>query len=430
MEKGEWAPEHQFIFTGDWCAGALVHYLLMKILIVDFMFSWPPHGGACVDIKEVASRLIKRGFDVEMLVSYMPDMYPRGHIDDSHLPFKVHKIEFSSFTFNILFVPKAVRKAVSKIKPDFVILSDSYFFKPYIINAVREYKVIARFYTYELICPNYYLLYRNGGICEKNYFDTPASCMRCALSNMKDEIISYNLSVWGQEFVGGLAFMPFYYNYTKRSLSKCRAIITYNSLCHSLLLPFNSNVFVIPGGVSTGDFKPAARTNGSLKNIFVNGRLRDNRKGLEVLLKASTKLREKRNDFKIYATIDRPFSEDYIVPMGWLDHQKMRKVYQDMDICVVPSLWEEPFGMVAVEAMACGKPVVASKAGGLRESVEDGVTGFHFPPGNADVLAEKLNILLDNSSLRESMGRAGRERAERLFDWDRIVDMYCEKIFI
>ena len=397
------------------------------------MFSWPPHGGACVDMKEVASRLVKRGFDVEMVVSYMPDMYPRGHVNGSALPFKVHKIEFSPFTFNALFVPRALRKVIDKVKPDYVYLGDSYFLKPYIINAVKNYKVVARFYTYELLCPNYYLLYRDGRICEKNYFETPIDCIRCATSSMKDEIISNNLSVWGQEYVGGLAFMPFYYEYAKRSLSKCNAVITYNSLCGRLLSPYNNNVFVIPGGVDTSAFShqsSAISLNGKVKKIFVSGRLREVRKGLDVLLRAAAKLREKRDDFKIFATIDRPFSEDYIVPMGWLDHQKIVKVYQDMDICVIPSLWEEPFGMVATEAMACGKPVVASKAGGLRDSIEDGVTGFHFPPDDANTLSEKINILLDDPSLREKMGRAGRERAVRLFDWDRIVDFYCEKIFV
>ncbi len=405
----------------------------MKILIIDLMFSWPPHGGACVDVKEVASRLVQRGFDVEMAVSYMPDMYPRGHVHGSSLPFKIHKLEFSSFAFNAFFVQRAVRKIADKVMPDFVYLGDSYFFKPYIINAVKDYKTIARFYTYELICPNYYLLYKDGKKCEKNYFDNPAYCMKCALSNMREEITSFNLSVWGQEFVGGLAFMPFYHKYAKKSLSKCHALITYNSLCGRLLSPFNSKVFVIPGGVSTSEFGVRSSEfgvkNGGIKKIFVSGRLRDNRKGLEVLLEAAKKLRTIRNDFKIFATVDKLFSEDYMVSLGWLDHQKIKEFYRDMDICVVPSLWEEPFGMVAVEAMASGKPVIASRAGGLSDSVKDSVTGFHFPPGDSNALAEKLNILLDDSSLREKMGRAGRERVERLFDWDRIVDIYCEKIF-
>jgi glycosyltransferase involved in cell wall biosynthesis len=406
----------------------------MKILIIDLMFSWPPHGGACVDVKEVASRLVQRGYDVEMAVSYMPDMYPRGHVHGSTLPFKIHKMEFSLFTFNALFVQRAVKRILDKVKPDFVYLGDSYFFKPYIINAVKEYKTVARFYTYELICPNYYLLYKNGERCEKNYFDNPVYCVKCALSNMKDEITSFNFSVWGQEFVGGLAFMPFYHRYAKNSLSKCHAVITYNSLCGRLLSPYNNNVFVIPGGVSTSEFGVRSSEfgvkNGGVKNIFVGGRLRDNRKGFEVLLEAAKKIREKRNDFKVFATTDKPFSEDYIVSLGWMDYQKIKEIYQDMDICVVPSLWEEPFGMVAVEAMASGKPVVASKAGGLNDSVEDSVTGFHFPPGDSNVLAEKLNTLLDSDSLRQKMGIAGRERAERLFDWDRIADIYCERVFI
>ena len=90
--------------------------------------------------------------------------------------------------------------------------------------------------------------------------------------------------------------------------------------------------------------------------------------------------------------------------------------YAAADICVVPSL-HEMFGLVALEAMACGTPVVASDAGGLRELVRHSETGLLCKSGDAAALAEALDALLRDVSLAERMGAKGVLRAER-FTWD------------
>ena len=90
--------------------------------------------------------------------------------------------------------------------------------------------------------------------------------------------------------------------------------------------------------------------------------------------------------------------------------------YAAADICVVPSL-HEMFGLVALEAMACGIPVVASDAGGLRELVRHGETGLLCRPGDAAALAEALDALLGDASFAGRMGAKGALRAER-FTWD------------
>ena len=90
----------------------------------------------------------------------------------------------------------------------------------------------------------------------------------------------------------------------------------------------------------------------------------------------------------------------------------------DAVLCVP---WYEPFGIVALEAMACGVPVVASAVGGLVDTVVDGVTGVHVPPRSPDRLAAALNCLLEDGAVRRRLGTAGARRARRRYGWNRVA---------
>lgn len=103
--------------------------------------------------------------------------------------------------------------------------------------------------------------------------------------------------------------------------------------------------------------------------------------------------------------------------LGDIPRSQMGAVYSAADIVCVPSVWDEPFGMVACEAMAAGKPVVASAVGGIPEIVVDGETGLLAPPGDETALAEAILALANNPPLRTRMGQGGRERAA-LFTWE------------
>jgi glycosyltransferase involved in cell wall biosynthesis len=93
--------------------------------------------------------------------------------------------------------------------------------------------------------------------------------------------------------------------------------------------------------------------------------------------------------------------------------------YQGAEVALLSS-WQEGFGMVLVEAMACGTPVVSTRSGGPEEIIRDGVTGFLSPVGNALALAEAVERLLADGALRASMGRAAREDVCDRFSMERI----------
>jgi glycosyltransferase involved in cell wall biosynthesis len=120
---------------------------------------------------------------------------------------------------------------------------------------------------------------------------------------------------------------------------------------------------------------------------------------------------------------------DRLVLRGRVDRAGMPALLRSADavICVP---WYEPFGIVPLEAMACGVPVVASAVGGQIDSVVDGVTGVHVPPREPAALAAALRALLDRPERREELGRAGVERARRRFAHDSVAaatrDVYCE----
>ncbi|SFQ31017.1 Glycosyltransferase involved in cell wall bisynthesis [Amycolatopsis arida] len=105
---------------------------------------------------------------------------------------------------------------------------------------------------------------------------------------------------------------------------------------------------------------------------------------------------------------------------GQISREDMPALLRSAD-AVVCAPWYEPFGIVPLEAMACGVPVVASAVGGLTDTVVDGVTGTLVPPRKPDELATALRRLLTDRAVRDAYGIAGCDRARSRYSWDRIA---------
>jgi glycosyltransferase involved in cell wall biosynthesis len=138
-------------------------------------------------------------------------------------------------------------------------------------------------------------------------------------------------------------------------------------------------------------------------------------KGVDVLLEARRRMRN-RPPLVLIGTprADTPRIDDPEVVLARnVPSAQVMASWMRASVAVVPSVWGEPLGQVAVEAMLVGRAVVASDVGGLRDVVQHGVTGLLVPPGDPGALAAALDSLLDDPQTRRRMGEAGRLQARR-----------------
>lgn len=112
--------------------------------------------------------------------------------------------------------------------------------------------------------------------------------------------------------------------------------------------------------------------------------------------------------------------EDQVSLQGQVPRGAMPGIFRSAD-AVVCAPWYEPFGIVPLEAMACGVPVIAAAVGGLRDTVVDRGTGLHVPPRDPEAIASALAMLLANPTQRAELGNAGKLRARTRYSWDRVA---------
>ena len=206
----------------------------------------------------------------------------------------------------------------------------------------------------------------------------------------------------------------------------------------------SDRIRIIPNGVDLKEFAglPPRRPNGDATELLFVGRCYPRQKGLEYLVKALPFLRSRESirltivgedwgGVAMLQSLARALGvERQIAFRGALPRDEVIQAYASADIFVLPSLFE-PFGIVLLEAMAAGLPVVASEVGGIVDVVADGKTGLLVPPGKPLALAAGLEQLISDSSLRARMAEEARRRVSG-YSWDlivpRIVEVYREAI--
>jgi phosphatidyl-myo-inositol alpha-mannosyltransferase len=212
--------------------------------------------------------------------------------------------------------------------------------------------------------------------------------------------------------------------------------------CCALGLP-PSGFRIVPNGVDVARFAdappfPELRDPDRPALLFV-GRL-ERRKGLEPLVRAFTRLKTDRPELRLVVVGDGPERDrcQALLPerlradvsfLGRVDHDDLPRLYASADLYVSPALGGESFGIVLLEAMAAGVPLVASDIPGYRSVARDGAQGRLVPPGDVPALATAIGALLDNPALRAAMATEGRRTVDD-YDWAvvarRAVAVYAE----
>jgi glycosyltransferase involved in cell wall biosynthesis len=215
----------------------------------------------------------------------------------------------------------------------------------------------------------------------------------------------------------------------------------------SLVSP-NGNISIIPCGTNIKIFDRVDRSTSraklgikpEAKVVLYVGRF-DRRKGIETLVRAIGNERVKRHQHlqliivggstpgqsdgkereRIEGIVGKLGLTDITLFPGRVEHSQLADYYSSADICVIPSHYE-PFGLVALEAMACGTPVVASNVGGLKFSVVDEVTGLLVTPEDDTAFAERIDSILANPQWQKKLGQNARERVESKFSWDGVAE--------
>jgi D-inositol-3-phosphate glycosyltransferase len=206
---------------------------------------------------------------------------------------------------------------------------------------------------------------------------------------------------------------------------------------------------VIPCGVDTELFRPGDRAEararlgaGVAPVVLYVGRIAPI-KGLETLLDGIALMRRRGgaarlvivggeadepangHEAEIRQRVDALGLREAVRFVGAQPQEALRDYYVAADVTVLPSYYES-FGMVALEAMACGSPVIGSRVGGLATTVRDGVTGFLVPDGDAAALAERLDAVLADPDLRFRLGREGVQWAAR-HRWPCVAEAVCRE---
>lgn len=223
---------------------------------------------------------------------------------------------------------------------------------------------------------------------------------------------------------------------------KAKAIISYSQeFIKTYLAPYKNKVVEIPPGIDTKEFVPATKNSPSKRppKILFVGRIEKTSewKGIDYLLKAVQIVKKTYPEIELELIGPGDAIEKYqamAAELGIGDHtsfpggmtgEPLIKEYHNADMLVLPSTTNaESFGIVLLEAMACGLPVIGSKIGGIVRLIENNVNGLLVEPKNETALAKAILKVLGDKAIAKKMGAAGRKKAEQDYEWAHQIEKY------
>ena len=378
-------------------------------------------GGMNVYVRDLTRELGRLGIHV--------DVFTRSQ--DEHVPHVLHDLGYGN---RVVHVPAGPEVPLAKRE-----LADHI---PQFVDGIKTFAAEKGIH-YDIIHSHYWM----SGLAAESLSDawggTPIVHMFHTLGEMKNRIAQSNEERESPERIAG----------EKRVLARVDRVVT-ATLAERTQLRFlykadDRKLITIPPGVDTSHFYPIPPDEAKLaigikpdvRMILFVGRI-EPLKGLDTLIRAMSCLKLNHADHPVHLAIiggepgvspeqrtsemerlqklcDELALDQTVIFLGKRGQDTLPYYYSAAEVLVMPSHYES-FGMVALEAMACGTPVIASEVGGLGFLVQNGETGYTIPNGDPGALYDKLSILLDDANLREAMGKRATEYAQS-YTWDKIA---------
>lgn len=321
---------------------------------------------------------------------------------------------------------RKIRLLIKKAKPDIAHIHNIFYqISPSILAPLKNANipVVQTLHDYQLICGSNYL-YTNGKICEdceKNkYYKILIN--RCFHNNLLASFLLFSTKIVHSLFGSYEKNVDIFISPSKFLKEKI------GSYFSSRL-----NFTIIPHVIDSKKCEP----NYNSKNYVIFAGWLAEQKGIYTLIKAFETLPIKLLVFG-YGPLEDKVKKyiqvkgiENIEIKGRVDPAKLQNWMKDAKFVIVPSEWYEVLGIVVLEAFALGKPVVASRIGGIPEFVTEDV-GLLFEPGNVEDLREKITTLYNNDDLVRTLGKNAREKVEKSYNletcYKEIIRIYRELV--
>ena len=315
-----------------------------------------------------------------------------------------------------------LRRVIKQERPDIVHAHGLSVYSFIGLKAWSKAKLVATLHNYALVCPMTTYLH-DGQACSGPDYAKCINCVRSQHGGARAFLLTT-----------GLKLSSYLHRYVDQYIAVSSDVRDASSVATGQA---SRPIEVVPNIISDDAADQAKRAERPTflppadDYILYVGRQSDHAyKGLDILLEAYSGLVDPAPLVLLIADYGSAPARlpDGVIVVRNVPHDQVMAAWAHSALGVVPSVVVEAFGIVALEAMACGKPVVASAIGGLREVVVDGITGQLVPPGDVTALRVALQGLLADPLRREQLGAAGRERAH-LFNssnvTSRIEDIYA-----
>jgi glycosyltransferase involved in cell wall biosynthesis len=385
----------------------------MRILMLSQFYS-PIIGGEERIVQDLSVELVQRGHEVAVATLWH-EGFAEHEIDQGVQIFRIRStVQRAAWLYRELQrrhappwpdpeITWGLRRVVTQVQPEVVHAHNWLIYSFLPLKWQSRSRLVLTLHDYSLVCAKRRLIYQDT-VCSGPQF---MKCVTCS-----------------KEHYGPLKGVPTALGHRVMSGVERAAVDMYLPISHAVangngltgsVLPFQVVPNFVPNHLEVSRSDTAQYT-AQLPDeefiLFVGDLSRD--KGIHILCDAYATLTDAPPLVLIGRRCqDTPaaFPPNVVVLNSW-PHEAVMEAWRRCSIAVVPSVWPEPFGVVVLEAMTCGRPVVASRAGGLAEIVVDGETGLLVPPGDSKALATALWHLLTEHDLRHKMGLAGKHRVE------------------